>query len=74
MYKNVSCPLQCLNSEDTPEHLLVCPKIKHEESYRSNISQIFQNVTEQEQIGKVLSNLMRQRLKILKHIEESNSI
>ena len=74
MYKNASCPLQCSNSEDTPEHLLDCPKIKHDESHRSNISQIFQNVTEQEHIGKVLSNLMRQRLKILKHIEESNSI
>ena len=69
-YKNVSCPLQCSNSEDTPEHLLVCPKIKHEELDKVNISQLFQNVIEKEQIGKVLSNLMRQRVKILKHMEE----
>ena len=51
-----------------------CPKIKHEELDKFNLSEIFQNVTEQEQIGEVLSNLMRQRVKIRKHMKESNSI
>ena len=72
MFVNVLCPLLCSDNEDTPDHLLTCTKLIHEDIGKLNMKYILENVHEQEQIGKVLSNLMRQRVKILKQMEESN--
>ena len=50
----------------------ICTKLIHEDLGKLNMKNIIENVHEQEQMGKVLSNLMRQRVKILKQMEESN--
>ena len=75
MFKNrLFCPLQC-NQEnpqiDTQEHLLTCTKIKIQNTNNLKIQDVFQEVDSQENIGKLLVEILQKRTRLISELETS---
>ena len=76
MYKkSLKCPLQCNHEapqEDTQEHILSCSKLS--KGTQINIDCIVsQNIEEQANIAKLVSTLLRKRLKLLEDQDDSTT-
>ena len=75
LFKNrLFCPLQC-NQEnpqiDTQEHLLTCTKIKIQNTNNLKIQDLFQEVDSQENIGKLLVEILQKRTRLINELETS---
>ena len=70
----INCPLKC-NQEtppvDTQEHLLTCTKIKKLNPYGVKIKDVFGDLKDQENIGKLVLQILRDRKRILEEMETS---
>ena len=56
MFKSLDCPLICDSDNphiDTPSHILHCKKLRTETVYE-DMTNIYENIVEQETISKVL--------------------
>ena len=70
----INCPLKC-NQEtppvDTQEHLLTCTKIKKLNPNGVRIKDVFGDLKDQENIGKLVLQILRDRKRILEEMETS---
>ena len=75
MFKNrLFCPLQC-NKEnpqiDTQEHLLTCTTINISNTNKLRIQDVFQELEDQEKIGKLVFKILQKRARLIDELETS---
>ena len=75
MFKNrLFCPLQC-NQEnpqiDTQEHLLTCTNIKTPNTNNLRIQNVFQELEDQEKIGKLVCKILQEKIRLIDEFETS---
>ena len=78
MYKNrLFCPLKC-NQEnpeiDTQEHLLKCTKLKVSNINNVKIQDVFDNQDKQENVGKLVLKILRERNRLIDELETDSSV
>ena len=68
----IHCPLLCDEENpqvDTQEHLLTCKKIKNTNTNNLTIMSVFGSLSDQENIGRVVERILRERARIIDQIE-----
>ena len=68
----IHCPLLCDEENpqvDTQEHLLTCKKIKNTNTNNLTIMSVFGSLSDQENIGRVVARILRERARIIDQIE-----
>ena len=67
------CPLKCDKESphtDSQEHLLQCSLLKSEDTLSVSIMNAFQNISKQEAVAKVVAKVLRNRKRLIEHLEE----
>ena len=76
MFKNrIECPLKCEPGNpktDSQKHLLQCTKLSPNHNYHVKIEYVYADIVKQEQIGKCILKIIRERNILLDEMEHDS--